>query len=433
MALPEHTEVAVVGGGHAGLCAAITAAELGCQVCLLESAPVQMRGGNTRHTRNLRVRHNGPVAGLTGSYSAAEYRQDLDRVTAGNTNAELADLTIEHSEALLHWLLDHGVRFQPSLSGTLSLGRTNAFFLGGGCALANTLYRRAQRAGVQVFYDCRVEDVLLEGHRCVGLRLAAPHTGVRLTAQSYIMASGGFQANETWMREAWGEAADNFLIRGTPYNQGQVLRALMDQGAATVGDATQCHAVAIDARAPKYDGGIVSRLDCVPFGIVVNAQAQRFYDEGEDFWPKRYAIWGRLIAAEPGQIAYAITDSKVVHQFMPSVFPAVQADDICALAAALELPPAALQTTVANYNAAVQPGSYDPQSLDDCRTHGLQADKTHWALPLTQPPFFAWPLRPGITFTYLGLEVDRLVHLAHSMVAENSNRDFALSSAPRLG
>ena len=163
----------------------------------------------------------------------------------------------------------------------------------------------------------------------------------------------------------------------------------------------------IDARAPKYDGGIVTRLDCIPFGIVVNREVRRFYDEGEDVWPKRYAIWGRLVAQQPGQIAYAIGDAKTVGSFMPSVYPPIRADTVADLAAALELDPAALERTIARFNGAVRPGKYDPDILDDCRTEGLDPPKSHWALRLDSPPYFAYPLRPGITFTYLGVKVDR--------------------------
>ena len=124
-----------------------------------------------------------------------------------------------------------------------------------------------------------------------------------VNARCVVAAAGGFQANIDWMRQYWGDAVDNFVIRGTPFNRGRVLRNLLDQGVAPVGDPTQCHAVALDARAPKFDGGITTRLDCVPFSIVVNRDGERFYDEGEDVWPKRYAIWGRLIAQQPGQIA----------------------------------------------------------------------------------------------------------------------------------
>jgi tricarballylate dehydrogenase len=164
--------------------------------------------------------------------------------------------------------------------------------------------------------------------------------------------------------------------------------------------------VAVDARAPRFDGGIVTRLDCVSLGIVVNKCADRFYDEGEDFWPRRYAIWGSLIANQPDQIAFSIVDAKAVGRFMPSVFPPIAAGSIGELAALLELPRAKLEATMAAFNRAVRPGTFDHAVLDNCRTQGLAPDKTHWAQRIDTPPFWAYPLRPGITFTYLGLKVD---------------------------
>ena len=195
-------------------------------------------------------------------------------------------------------------------------------------------------------------------------------------------------------------------MRGTRYAQGTLLRGLLDHGMAPVAEADQCHAIALDARAPKFDAGIVSRVDSVPFSIMVNRDAQRFYDEGEDFWPKRYAIWGRLIAQQPDQIAYSIIDAKALELFMPSLFPPVESQTIAGLAGALGLDPAALGATVDAYNAACRPGEFDPTTHDGCRTEGLAPDKTNWARPLDQPPFYAWPMRPGITFTYMGVTVD---------------------------
>jgi tricarballylate dehydrogenase len=181
----------------------------------------------------------------------------------------------------------------------------------------------------------------------------------------------------------------------------------MDKGVDRIGDPTQCHAVAIDARAPKFDGGIITRLDCVVFGIVVNRDAKRFYDEGEDIWPKRYAIWGRLVAAQPGQIAYIIFDAPSLNLFMPSLFPPIAGATIAELASRLELPVATLEETVASFNAAVRPGTFDDKILDDCRTEGLAPPKSHWARKLETAPFYAYPVRPGITFTYLGTRVNR--------------------------
>ena len=150
----------------------------------------------------------------------------------------------------------------------------------------------------------------------------------------------------------------------------------------------------------------MTRVDAVSLGIVVNREARRFYDEGEDFWPKRYAIWGRLVAAEPGQIAYSIIDAKSMGRFMPPVFPPVRASSIRELAATLGLDAPELAATVSRFNAAVRPGTFDHTVLDDCATVDLTPPKTHWARALDTPPFFAWPLRPGITFTYLGVGVD---------------------------
>ena len=401
----ELYDVAVLGGGNAALCAAITAREAGARVIVLEYAPREFRGGNSRHTRNLRCVHDAPTEWLTESYSEGEFLTDLLRTT-GETNEALARLVVEGSAACPAWMRKHGARFQSSLRGTLHLGRTNAFFLGGGKALMNSYYAAAERLGIEVVYDAEVVGLDLEGARFEAAHVQTGGTSRRIRARAAVLASGGFESNLEWLREAWGEAADNFIIRGTPYNTGRLLRLMLDAGAESVGEARQCHAVAVDARAPKFDGGIVTRLDCVSLGIAVNARGERFYDEGEDFWPKRYAIWGSLVAQQPGQIAFSIVDAKAVGRFMPSVFPPIVATTIRDLAGQLGIPADALQATVGSFNDAVRPGSFNHAVLDDCRTEGLSPNKTHWAQRLDTPPFWAYPLRPGITFTYLGLRVD---------------------------
>jgi tricarballylate dehydrogenase len=304
-------------------------------------------------------------------------------------------------------VVEQGVRWQPSLGGTLSLGRTNSFFLGGGRAMLNALYLTAERLGVELLYDAEVLDLHIEDGMFLSATLKQGGGRVAVRAATLVAAAGGFEANIEWLKEYWGDAADNFLIRGTPYNRGSVLKMLLAKGVQDVGDPTQCHAVAIDARAPKFDGGIITRHDSVVFGIVVNKHAQRFYDEGEDIWPKRYAIWGRLVAAQPDQIAYIIFDSTVLNSFMPTLFPPIEAGSIGELAGKFDLDPAALEATVRDFNAAVRPGSFDHTILDDCRTEGLAPPKTHWARRIETPPFYAYPVRPGITFTYLGTRVNR--------------------------
>ncbi len=401
----DQLDVLVVGGGNAALCAAITAREAGASVLLLEGAPKPYRGGNSRHTRNFRCMHRGPLSVLTDTYDEDEYFEDLLKVTAGKTDETLARLAIRTSEECLPWMERHGVRFQPSLSGTLSLARTNAFFLGGGKSLVNAYYRTAANLGVDVRYEAQVTHVQMDGDRVTGVDFTQDGTTHRIVPKAVVLASGGFQADTDWLARAWGPPARNFLIRGTPYNRGVVLRDMLDQGATSVGDPTQCHAVAIDGRAPKFDGGIVTRLDCVPFSVVVNRNAERFYDEGEDVWPKRYAIWGRLVAGQPDQVAYAIIDSKSLELFMPSVFPPVTADSIEALAGKLGLPAGALRATIDRFNAACTDGDFHPTELDGLSTVGLDPPKTNWARPISDPPFYGYSLRTGVTFTYLGLQV----------------------------
>lgn len=401
-------DVLVIGGGNAALCAALMAREAGASVLLLEAAPREWRGGNSAHTRNLRCMHDAPQDVLVDAYPEEEFWQDLLKVTGGKTNEALARLVIRASATCRPWMVRHGVRFQPSLSGALHTARTNAFFMGGGKALVNAYFRSAERLGVQVRYESPVDRIELDGDRFV----AAWVRGERITARSCVLAAGGFESNRDWLREAWGQNArgewpsDNFLIRGTRFNQGVLLKQLLALGADPIGDPTQAHMVAIDARAPLYDGGICTRIDCVSLGVVVNREARRFYDEGEDFWPKRYAIWGRLVAQQPGQVGFSIIDAKAIGRFMPPVFDGVIAQTLPELAQKLGLDQAAFMQTLNHYNAACRVGTFDHTALDDCHTEGVAPAKTHWARPIDTAPFYGYMLKPGVTFTYLGLKTD---------------------------
>jgi tricarballylate dehydrogenase len=401
-------DVLVIGGGNAALCAALMAREAGASVLLLEAAPRAWRGGNSQHTRNLRCMHDAPQDVLVDAYPEEEYWQDLLKVTGGLTDEHLARMTIRASATCRPWMRKHGVHFQPPLSGALHVARTNAFFMGGGKALVNAYYRSAEALGVEIHYDTPVDTIELDGSRFVAARSGQR----RFTARTCVMAAGGFESNREWLRQAWGQnergewPADNFLIRGTRFNRGDLLRFMIDAGADSIGDPTQAHMVAIDARAPLYDGGICTRIDCVSLGLVVNRDGLRFYDEGEDFWPKRYAIWGRLVAQQPGQVAYSIIDAKAIGHFMPPVFPGEKADSLPELARKLGVPEAQFVQTVQTYNAACRQGRFDHTVLDDCHTEGLQPSKTHWARPLDSAPFYGYALRPGVTFTYLGLKIN---------------------------
>jgi len=401
-------DVLVIGGGNAALCAALTAREAGASVMLLESAPKPWRGGNSPHTRNIRCMHDGPQDVLVDSYPEEEYWQDLLKVTAGRTDETLARVAIRASSTCRDWMRRHGVHFQAPLSGTLHLARTNAFFMGGGKALVNAYCRSAEALGVRIRYGAHVHALELADGRFVAARIGTD----RIEARACVLAAGGFESNREWLDEAWGtnergeRPAQNFLIRGTRFNTGVLLRFMLDAGAERIGDPTQAHMVAIDARAPLYDGGICTRIDCVSLGVVVNREGERFYDEGEDFWPKRYAIWGRLVAAQPGQIAWSIIDSKAIGRFMPPVFDGTRADSLPELARSLGLPEEAFLATLAHYNAACRAGTFDHTALDDCATEGVVPAKTHWARPIDTPPYFGYAVRPGVTFTYLGLKVN---------------------------
>jgi tricarballylate dehydrogenase len=399
-------DVLVVGGGNAGLCAALNARDAGASVLVVEAAPKHSRGGNSRHVRNFRCLHDEPVGVLLDSYPYAEYWEDLLQVTGGIMNEELASLALKESGDCYQWMVKQGVRFQPALSGTLQLSRTNAFFLGGGKALLNAYYRKAESVGIEIDYETAVTQLDIRNGNFYSASVSCQGQTKQILAKSLVAASGGYQANIEWLRETWGDAADNFIIRGTPYDDGKVLKMLMDAGAKTVGDPAQCHAIAVDARSPKFDGGIVTRVDCVSLGIVVNRDAVRFYDEGEDFWPKRYAIWGRLIAQQPEQIAYAIIDAQSKGLYLPPLTAPITATSISELATNLNLDPVILEKTIVAYNVAVKAGDFNHTLLDSCHTQGLTPAKSHWARRLDTPPFFAYPLRPGITFTYLGVTVN---------------------------
>jgi tricarballylate dehydrogenase len=407
MAGRDRYDVVVAGGGNAALCAALMAAEGGASVLIAERAPFDFRGGNSRHTRNVRNSHTAGDGFVTGPYGEDEFLADLISVTGEEINLELARLAIAESTTLPPWMVAHGAAWQHPLRGTLSLARTNHFFLGGGKSLVNAYYRTAARLGIDIRYETAVAEIEIESGRVSAVVLRqASGTESRVACRSLVVAAGGFQANIEWLTEYWGERARNFAIRGTPYNDGQLLRRLLDAGVRTVGDPRGAHAIAVDARGPAFDGGIVTRLDTVPMGIVVNLEGRRFYDEGEDIWPKRYASWGRLIADQPEQRAWSIVDARAMERVIAPLYRPLEAPTVEDLARQTGLDGTALRETIEGYNAAVPAGcSFDESRLDDCSTAGLIPPKSHWAQAL-EPPLFAFPLRPGITFTYLGVEID---------------------------
>ena len=408
-ALRSDWDVVVIGGGNAALVSALSARDAGARVLMIERAPVAFRGGNSRHTRNVRCVHNAADEYNTGAYVFDELWKDLCGVGNGPSNEELAEFTVRESESAPRWMAEHGVRWQRPLSGTLHLGRTNRFFLGGGKALVNAYYRRAAKAGIEIAYEATVERLEFDGDRCTALIVRHDGREYRLRPPAVVCASGGFEANIEWLRRYWGDAALNYHIRGPVYNDGTVLAQLFDAGAESAGEERGFHAIAIDARSPKFDGGIATRLDTIPYGIAVNRDGHRFYDEGEDIWPKRYATWGGNIARQPDQIAYSFWDSKVRGLFLPPMYGVYRGDSVGEVAAQMGVDPATVTATVEAYNAAVDRSgtAFDPAVLDGLATRGLDPPKSNWAQPIDTPPYFGIAMRPGITFTYMGVAVTR--------------------------
>src|SRR4030088_3705710 len=229
-------DVLVIGGGNAALCAAISARRAGASVLVLEGAPKFYRGGNTRHTRNMRCAHDAATDILTGPYTEQGFWEDLLRGTDGQTDEELARHMIRESKDILGGIVEQGVRWQPSLGATLSLGRTNSFFLGGGRAMLNALYLTAEKLGVEILYDAEVLDLETDHGMFLSAHLKQDSDSVMVRAATLVAAAGGFEANIEWLKQYWGEAADNFLIRGTPYNRGSFLKMLVAGGVSAGGD-----------------------------------------------------------------------------------------------------------------------------------------------------------------------------------------------------
>ncbi len=344
--------ILIVGGGIAALSAAIAARRAGASVVVAEAAPRHQRGGNTRHSRNLRIRHDAPSLLFPDAYPEADFRTDLKEAAEEGHDPALARLLIERSAALPDWLAAQGVVFQTS---NIPYSRKTAFFLGGGMAALNALYATAERLGVRVLYDHLVDEV----------RLDDP------PARAVIVCCGGHQA----------DLGHGFINRGVPFAKGEVLRSLLAQGVAAVGRADAGHLVAVDARSPEHDGGIVTRVDGMQHGMVVDVSGRRFQDETAVAGETRYAVWGQLVADRPERRATLVVDSDGIGRMPPAIFEPIKAASLPELAALLAVDPANLE-----------------RSARECGR-------------VRCPPFFATPVRPGIGFTCLGVKVDETARL----------------------
>jgi tricarballylate dehydrogenase len=414
--MPQHSfipDTLIIGGGAAALCAAIAARRSGASVLLLEQAPRWQRGGNTRHSRNLRCAHADSTPLSHGIYSTAEFHADLDRATGASANPALRQMLVDESATITDWLAGAGAQFQRVADGRLPPSRKTAFLLGGGTALVNALYAHAAQLGVMIRYDSAVSDLQCEDGRITGVTVGQGTAAWSVTPRRVIVCSGGAQADRNWWRTIWGAAAAGVVNRGVPFADGAVLKLLLAHEAQASGDPTQAYLVAVDARSPADDGGIVTRIRCMPHGIVVDASGQRRHDEGGDTASTRYALWGQRLLHFPGQVGYLILDARGLRHAPPALVPPLTAPNLATLAAQLRIPASALGATVAAYNAAVPPPTDAVPAAEWCSV-GLEPPKSRHARPLLEPPFVAYPMRPGITFTYYGVAVDTTLRVRNN-------------------
>lgn len=429
-------DVVVVGAGNAALCAALAAREAGASVLVLEKAPLELRGGNTYFTG---AAFRFPYEGLddvhrlipdlsdaeaeavdVGAYPASEMRDDLLRVTDGRADPELLETLIAEAFPTTLWMRERGMRW-VLLYGrqAFEVAGKRRFWgglvveaIGGGPGLSDRLFELAEQAGVEVRYDAGAARLLTADDGSI--RGVTLESGEEIAARAVVLACGGFEANAEMRREHLGDGWEHAKVRGTEFNTGAGIRMGLDAGAAPYGDWGSCHAVAWDLNAPDFGNrriGDLYQKHSYPLGIVVNANGERFVDEGADFRNYTYAKYGREILKQPHRVAFQIFDAKVEHllrdEYRIAQATKAWAETIGELADKLGIDRVGLDRTVDAFNGAVQPGEFDPTRLDDKRTEGIEPPKSNWALPLDKPPFTGYAVTCGITFTFGGLRIDR--------------------------
>jgi tricarballylate dehydrogenase len=432
-------DVIVVGGGNAAFCAALAAQEQGAKVVMLEAAPEDEAGGNSRFTAgSIRVVYNGVedikklVPDLTqteidttdfGTYTADQFFDDMARVTQHRANPDLVELLVTRSFDTLNWMREKGVRFIPiygrqafKIEGKFKFwGGLTVESVGGGPGLVNMLTESAKKRGIEIRYRTRALDLLTDGDRVNGVRIRHDGQVSELHGKAVVLACGGFQANPEWRTRYLGPGWDLAKVRGTRFNTGDGIRMALDIGASPCGNWSGCHAVGWEMNAPEFGDLAVGdqfQKHSYPFAIMVNATGKRFVDEGADFRNYTYAKYGRVILEQPGQFAWQIFDQKVKHlqrdEYRIRQITKVTANTIEELAGKLEgVNAEQFIKTIAEWNKAVrQDIPFNPNVKDGRRTEGLAINKSNWANTVDTPPYEGYAVTCGITFTFGGLRVN---------------------------
>jgi tricarballylate dehydrogenase len=438
-------DVVVIGGGNAALCAALAAVELGATVALLERAPEAKRGGNSKFTGGgFRMVHHGaedikrivPDLGEAdiartdfGEYTAEQYLDDLGRITQYYIDPDLAETLVRNSTDTVQWLMGRGVKFLPNYGrqaynheGRFKFfGGVVIYANGGGAGLVESEYKAAAKQGVVVRYDARAMGLLRGKHGVEGVRVLVDGVDEDIRARSVVLACGGFEANREWRTRYLGPGWDMAKVRGTRYNTGDGISMALDIGAQSYGQWSGCHAVAWERYASDYgdvDGQhSAGYRHSYPFGIMVNANGERFVDEGADFRNYTYAKYGRVVLGQPGSYAWQVFDSQTLYllrdEYKMRGATKVRADSLEELVAKMQdVNPAGFLKTINEFNTAVKRDvKFDPNIKDGKTTVGLTLDKTNWANTIEKPPFEAYSVGCGITFTFGGLKIDTTGHV----------------------
>jgi tricarballylate dehydrogenase len=435
----QAADVIVVGAGNAAFCAALAAREQGAKVLMLEAAPEEESGGNSRFTAgSTRVVYNGVddiktlVPDLTaaevegtdfGTYTAAQFFDDMARVTQHRADPDLVELLVTQSFPTLNWMREKGVRFIPiygrqafKIDGKFKFwGGLTVESVGGGPGLVAMLTEAAQKRGIGIRYRTRALDLLYDGSRVEGVRVREDDTLRELRARAVVLASGGFEANPEWRTRYLGPGWDLAKVRGSRFNTGDGIRMALHIGASARGNWSGCHAVQWEMNAPEFGDLAVGdqfQKHSYPFGVLINATGRRFVDEGADFRNYTYAKYGRVVLEQPGQFAWQVFDQKVKHllrdEYKIRQITKVAANTIEQFAQKLEgVNAAEFLKTIKEWNAAVRTDvPFNPNVKDGRCAPGLTVGKSNWANTIDTPPFEGYAVTCGITFTFGGLRIN---------------------------